>query len=333
LLDGDQVALGATPLTHRLYATEDALPLFEIMASPVLEDDTLLVTGQSIEVNAEVASPRPVSNAVASEPEVVAEVTPQALPHELDDPSSEAGPVPQDTAMNVAPDPAVEKSVEALVATAVHDAPGPPDEAPTHRATTSLFDGFDLGDALDDAFEDEAVPPGPNAVDGDLSPAAPPTAPLPSVPDTGDTGETWDVLATEVRVSGLHVEDAEDLPLEDGPTEMLEEPAAADGSLGADAPLRSARLEVRSGQERGELVEVEDEVSVGTAFICDLCIMSDKQLSPVHFHVSVRNRSFFLVDNGSSLGTVVNGRKVDEVQLHGGETVMAGRTVFGFVID
>ena len=54
------------------------------------------------------------------------------------------------------------------------------------------------------------------------------------------------------------------------------------------------------------------------------------RLSAVHCRVRRIGDGFHLSDEGSQTGTVVNGQRVTEVGLSGGEIIMVGRTVLRF---
>nr|MBA2320794.1 FHA domain-containing protein [Deltaproteobacteria bacterium] len=80
------------------------------------------------------------------------------------------------------------------------------------------------------------------------------------------------------------------------------------------ARIRGA-VEVMSGPERGYTRFVHGEITVGRGREAAIHIASDTQLSRVHCRIVHRNGAYFLVDNGSTRGTVVNGKKIAEVEL------------------
>ncbi|MCA9492117.1 MAG: FHA domain-containing protein [Myxococcales bacterium] len=98
------------------------------------------------------------------------------------------------------------------------------------------------------------------------------------------------------------------------------------------APLRGppGYLEFMSGQERGRRVPVAEEITVGQSPLCGVSIAGDARLSAVHCRVRRIGDGFHLSDEGSQTGTVVNGQRVTEVGLSGGEIIMVGRTVLRF---
>ncbi|MCB9683930.1 MAG: FHA domain-containing protein [Alphaproteobacteria bacterium] len=92
----------------------------------------------------------------------------------------------------------------------------------------------------------------------------------------------------------------------------------------------SGYLEFMSGPERGRRVPVADEITVGQSPMCGVSIAGDARLSAVHCRVRRLGEGFHLSDEGSQTGTVVNGQRVTEVGLTGGEVIMVGRTVLRF---
>jgi hypothetical protein len=106
-------------------------------------------------------------------------------------------------------------------------------------------------------------------------------------------------------------------------------------SLFADVRSKSAAkavLEYMSGADRGSQVAIEASLTVGQSKHCGMSIPGDTRLSPVHCKVERTAVGFKLVDEGSANGTVVNGARIAEVDLYGGEVIMVGRTVLRFRI-
>ena len=90
---------------------------------------------------------------------------------------------------------------------------------------------------------------------------------------------------------------------------------------------------VKSGASRGVSLAVKDRVMVGGGDSCDIQIDGDRMLSGSHFEVVQDRGSYRLLDAGSDRGTIVNGKRVQELKLTGGEVIMAGTTVFSFTLD
>jgi serine/threonine protein kinase len=61
------------------------------------------------------------------------------------------------------------------------------------------------------------------------------------------------------------------------------------------------------------------------------CALPDLQVSRVHFQIEKRGEQIWVVDQGSSGGTLVNGRKVSAQQLKAGDIIRAGETQLRFV--
>src|SRR5882672_6594920 len=57
----------------------------------------------------------------------------------------------------------------------------------------------------------------------------------------------------------------------------------------------------------------------------------DPQVSRVHFQIENRDGQIWVIDQGSSSGTLVNGRKIMEQQLKAGDILRAGETQLRFV--
>ena len=125
------------------------------------------------------------------------------------------------------------------------------------------------------------------------------------------------------------------------------EPAASTFDLspddvgGADTPEPAVRehappapravLEYMSGADRGSNVPIGAALTVGQSKHCGMSIPGDTRLSPVHCKVErTPSGGYRLIDEGSANGTVVNGARISEVDLAGGEVIMVGRTVLRF---
>jgi pSer/pThr/pTyr-binding forkhead associated (FHA) protein len=88
-----------------------------------------------------------------------------------------------------------------------------------------------------------------------------------------------------------------------------------------------------SGPDRGKRVPVGDRLTVGQGPQCGMAIPGDTRLSPLHCTVERTDTGFLLVDSGSANGTVVNGQRISEIDLSGGEVIMVGRTVLRFQVE
>ena len=91
-----------------------------------------------------------------------------------------------------------------------------------------------------------------------------------------------------------------------------------------------AWLEFMSGPTRGQAVPIGPQLSVGQSEACGMSVPGDSRMSPNHCLVQRTATGFVLKDSGSATGTVVNGKRITELELQGGETIMVGRTVLRF---
>ena len=71
------------------------------------------------------------------------------------------------------------------------------------------------------------------------------------------------------------------------------------------------------------------ETTVGRSNRCTIRL-PDKQLAPIHFRIQEKSRGYRLKDDGSGLGTKVNGKNVYATTLRHGDEISAGglRCVF-----
>lgn len=94
-------------------------------------------------------------------------------------------------------------------------------------------------------------------------------------------------------------------------------------------------LTVLSGPNRGNSTDVTDrEVTIGRAEDADI-VLVDEQVSRRHARIRpLGDGRYELADLGSSNGTYLNGKRVDEpVVLHGTQQLQVGDTVFSAVVD
>jgi len=89
-------------------------------------------------------------------------------------------------------------------------------------------------------------------------------------------------------------------------------------------------LEIKAGPFAGKRVAVMggQTVSVGRTSRANFAIPHDTFMSGVHFAVEYGPRGCVLTDRKSSNGTFVNGTRVTQVPLNGGDEVRSGQTVF-----
>ncbi|MFM8305473.1 MAG: FHA domain-containing protein [Actinomycetota bacterium] len=111
--------------------------------------------------------------------------------------------------------------------------------------------------------------------------------------------------------------------------------AAAGVTAGAPARARAARpktfatLRVVAPEHRvGELVAIDDEITVGRGGGCALVLADDQFASTVHARVFRRGNDLWVDDLGSRNGTFVNGHRVTATtRLKKNDRVQFGQTV------
>jgi DNA-binding NtrC family response regulator len=94
-------------------------------------------------------------------------------------------------------------------------------------------------------------------------------------------------------------------------------------------PELSFRIVVRSGVDADRSITIDDatpgRVYVGSAEGCELCV-SDRAVSRRHFSAALEGDALRITDLGSTNGTSVNGVRVRDAFLAGGESVHVGST-------
>ncbi|MFT3883024.1 MAG: serine/threonine-protein kinase [Gemmatales bacterium] len=94
------------------------------------------------------------------------------------------------------------------------------------------------------------------------------------------------------------------------------------------------RLIVMTGADSGREHHInmaEGPVVVGRSNAQATIVLPDLQASRVHFQIEDRDGAKWVVDQGSSSGTIVNGRKVSAHQLKAGDIIRAGEMQLRFV--
>jgi tetratricopeptide (TPR) repeat protein len=201
------------------------------------------------------------------------------------------------------------------------------------EATVAIRDGdvekaaadpFDVGDIVERQSppSDDAPPPQPmevmevEPVDEDdagvldsLGPAG--DAPTPQWLTAAEAEEP-DLVATHVARPTLVAPQPDDLP--------------------EQKPSAGGQLEVMSGPARGTVVPVDGVLALGRDPSCEVHLPADPMLSDIHCRFVASDAGFLIMDNGSDRGTMVDGSRVSEATLRGGETIMVGSTVLRFVL-
>jgi hypothetical protein len=93
--------------------------------------------------------------------------------------------------------------------------------------------------------------------------------------------------------------------------------------------MASVRFE--TGPRTGETVIIEkDKLTFGRQLSSD-CVLNHPTVSREHFYIERNGGKYFLVDQGSGNGTLVNGNKVSWIELKHGARIQAGP--FSFSVD
>jgi hypothetical protein len=100
-------------------------------------------------------------------------------------------------------------------------------------------------------------------------------------------------------------------------------------NLSDPAPVKLI-LEVRSGPETGKKIEVTPGqlLRIGRTPRSDVVFQNDVHMSGVHFAVQSDEHSCWIRDYKSTNGTLLNGQRIMEAALTGGEMITAGTTEF-----
>lgn len=112
--------------------------------------------------------------------------------------------------------------------------------------------------------------------------------------------------------------------------EFSEEEEAAQPKPGAQ---RRALLIYQEGTAEEQIYPFHgDQITIGRGRDNDIQIKNDSKVSRYHCKVYRRGDNFYIEDNQSSNGSLVNGELVTERRLFGGEEVIIGETFFRFRI-
>ena len=101
------------------------------------------------------------------------------------------------------------------------------------------------------------------------------------------------------------------------------------GNAGPSANRLVAWLIPLDGPQGGQLLELRARAIVGTAPDCDV-IVKDASVSGRHAELSAQGGAFRVSDLGSTNGTFVNEKRVQNAELVDGDTLRLGRTPFKF---
>ncbi|MGH2832622.1 MAG: FHA domain-containing protein [Solirubrobacteraceae bacterium] len=118
-------------------------------------------------------------------------------------------------------------------------------------------------------------------------------------------------------------------------TERLDELArlsqsSREGGLSSQSPPPGQYLTLEEGGQR-RLLALEQEIThIGRGFHCELRL-EDQSVSRRHAIIMRRLNSTRILDDRSSNGTYVNGRRINEASLTDGDVIVLGRVILGYL--
>ncbi|MBN1669609.1 MAG: FHA domain-containing protein [Kiritimatiellae bacterium] len=89
---------------------------------------------------------------------------------------------------------------------------------------------------------------------------------------------------------------------------------------------------LRYVDDNGKTVEYKlgkDPITIGRAAEADI-VITDEKASRLHCGIRVWDEDYFIRDLKSRNGTQVNGKSIEIAQLHAGDKIQIGSTVFAF---
>ncbi len=204
----------------------------------------------------------------------------------------------------------------------------PPDEPDPALDDVEEHDGDEGGEELE--FEEP---------DPDLEPEAEP------ILDMGDDDGDGEVEDDDDAVAELDVQDGGEVEFDDGGSEdgfavndldLLGDDDDLDiDDVGGDKEEKPRRavLLYQEGTAEEQIYPFTGEVmSLGRGRDNDVQVKNDSKVSRYHCKLYRRGPNFYIEDNKSANGTLVNGELITERRLFGGEEVIIGETFFRFRI-
>jgi hypothetical protein len=201
------------------------------------------------------------------------------------------------------------------------------------------FGGAEDDDVVvEDDEADEPVADEPEVVAGDLEQADEPVVDEPVVDEpevvAGDLEQEDEPVVVEVEGPEDDDMPSAELEIEEGeksPAEM--DSADGSGENGADEDGRRALLLYQEGTAEEQVYPFTgDELTIGRGRDNDIQIKNDSKVSRRHCRLFRKEGAFYMQDNKSSNGSLVNGELITERRLFGGEELIVGETFFRFRI-
>jgi pSer/pThr/pTyr-binding forkhead associated (FHA) protein len=110
----------------------------------------------------------------------------------------------------------------------------------------------------------------------------------------------------------------------------LPQPFAAPAENSSLTAVAAAQLTIETGPDTGRAYPLEGGLQIGRA-VDNQLILRDPATSGHHARVERRGDQYFVVDLGSTNGTLVNGEPVQERQLKHGDRVIIGQNSVKFI--
>jgi hypothetical protein len=146
--------------------------------------------------------------------------------------------------------------------------------------------------------------------------------------DDGEIEASVDVIPVDEQEEPVEVE-VEDSGVDEIGADPSEE---VSGAVDADAegPRRAILLSNEGTPDEQIYALTGDVFTIGRGRDNDLQIKNDSKVSRFHSKLYRRGSNYYLEDNKSSNGTMVNGELISERRLFGGEELVIGETFFRF---
>ncbi len=114
----------------------------------------------------------------------------------------------------------------------------------------------------------------------------------------------------------------------DGDTALM---ASEETLLFVAPPPIAVLSEIGTGDEQRSITLENDTQRIGRGDDCDI-VLADKSVSKLHAEFAFEHGGWFVRDLGSSNGVLVNGERIENVELQTGDRVQLGRMHFDFSI-
>lgn len=174
----------------------------------------------------------------------------------------------------------------------------------------AILPGFEDQVSIDDSVEIEEESVAFDIDDGEME------ASVDVVPEGDDAAASVEVEVEDSAVDEIGVDPSED--------------ASAADNADEEGPRRAILLS-NEGTPEEQIYALTGEVfTVGRGRDNDLQIKNDSKVSRFHCKLYRRGANYYLEDNKSSNGTMVNGELISERRLFGGEELVIGETFFRF---